>query len=230
MNPIQWLNAQPWARPVLMVLTGAALLVQEFATNAMVLDWDKKALAVLLTLGAGSVGMSNSGQVKDAAKTALLLLGLGFVLASSPARAQGVLFSSGPTLPMIELRPGGQHLSLAAGAGYQVSLSLPSLQKAFLGKAWDVVSLTGYAFGTDVSASSGSTFGALSAAAGLSFMSGLVGVAVGHDLVVSSGQPSQLFGLLALSFNIDLAPSLPSAGAPSTAGMPRGNTLYLGHW
>jgi hypothetical protein len=46
-----------------MLLTGAALAVQEFVHNPAVLAWDRKALVVLLALGAGSVGQSNSGVV-----------------------------------------------------------------------------------------------------------------------------------------------------------------------
>lgn len=163
---------------------------------------------------------------KAAAKALLLAFGLGLALHAAPARAE-VLVSSGPTLPLMELRPGDLHpVSLAAGAGYQVSLTLPGLQKAIGGKAWDLLDLSLMAFGSDISSSSGATFGALSAAAGVCTLSSLLCVGGGHDIITSGS--SGWFGLFAFSFNFGSSPSYAPAGAKGAAGLPRGNTLYFG--
>jgi hypothetical protein len=56
-----WLNAQPWARPALMMLTGAAMITKQYAPNPNVQHAMNVILAITLSLGAGSVGQSNSG-------------------------------------------------------------------------------------------------------------------------------------------------------------------------
>lgn len=62
MNPLaSWLNSQPWLRPVLSLVTGAALLVQQYAHNPVAVALATKVLVVTLALGAGSFGQSNSG-------------------------------------------------------------------------------------------------------------------------------------------------------------------------
>jgi hypothetical protein len=160
---------------------------------------------------------------------ALVVLGMSMgLLLGTPARAQGVLWSAGPTIPLMEIRAHeSQLISLAPGAGYQLSATLPALQKAIAGRAWDLLSINLMAFGTDISTQSGASFGALSGALGLCTMSSLVCAGGGHDIITSG--TSGWFGLLALNFNIALGPSSPPAGVEKgTAGMIRGNTLYLG--
>lgn len=140
-----------------------------------------------------------------------------------------VLVSTGPTLPLIQYRPGNPRpINLAPGAGVQVSLSDTGLQKAILGKAWDLVDLTFMAFGSAVSTNSGASFGALSVGAGVGFLSSLIVVGGGHDVVTGSGMASGWFGLLSLNLNVALAPTAPPAGVMNgPAGLPRANTLYL---
>lgn len=199
----------------------------------------KSAMITLAEVGAAGVNTvqlpaqgvdtkSPAGSALKSLAIALCCLGL---LGASSARAE-VLVSSGPTLPLMEVRPGNPHpVSLAAGAGYQLSLTLPALQKAIGGKAWDLLDLNGMVFGSSVSSSSGQTFGALSAALGLCTLSSLLCVGGGHDVAVAPGMPSGWFGLFAFSFNLGTVPKAPAnAPAGSPAWMPRGNTLYLGGW
>lgn len=157
---------------------------------------------------------------------ALLCLGLAI---PAPARAQA-LWSSGPTLPLMEVRPGNPHpVSLAAGAGYQLNLTWAGAQKALFGKSWDMLSFNAMAFGTAVSSSSGSSFGALSAALGVCTLSSLLCVGAGHDLITSNGTTGGFFGIFAFSINFGTAPKAPPAGVDKgPLGLPRGNTLYFG--
>lgn len=161
-------------------------------------------------------------------KVFVLLFGLS--LGVDSARAAPIL-SSGPTLPLLEVRPGNPHpVSLAAGAGLQLSATLPQLQVAIGGKAWDLLDLNLMAFGTAVSNSSGATVGSLSIAAGLCTMSSLLCLGIGHDVMSSDGSiGGAWFGLFALSFNFALSPSAPPVGVEKGAqGLARGNTLYFG--
>lgn len=159
----------------------------------------------------------------------LPLLAMAFLVTAAPAHAQ-VLVSSGPTLPLMEVRPGNAHpVSLAAGAGYQLNFTLPALQVAIGGKAWDLLNLQAMAFGSAVSSTSGATFGALSAAVGLCTLSSLLCLGGGHDLITAGGLKSDWFAVFALSINFGTAPSSPPAGVEKgPAGLPRANTVYFG--
>lgn len=163
------------------------------------------------------------------AKKLLLVFALGLGIHTSTAQAQ-ILVSSGPTVPLMEFRPGNPHpVNLAAGAGYQLSLTLPQLQRAIGGRAWDIVDLQLMAFGSAVSNASGNSFSAASVAAGFSFLSSLLFLGIGHDVITGPGLTNGWFGLFALSVNFDSAPQSPPAGTShATLGMTRGNTLYFG--
>lgn len=159
---------------------------------------------------------------------ALPLLMAGALFIGGRADAQ-VLVSSGPTVPLMVVRPGNLHpVSLAPGAGVQVSFTTPELQRAVLGRAWDLLDVSFMAFGSAVSTKSGETFGALSVAAGLCTFSSLVCLGGGHDVVTAAGLKPGWFGLFAFSLNIEIGPSSPPVGVEKgTLGMTRGNHLYL---
>lgn len=185
---------------------------------------DNLAKAKVLNLAALS-----PAKVQAAAKTAVLLLAL-VLFAPSPARASGFDYSTGPTIPLLEIRPGFAHpVSLAPGAGVQLSVTHDSLKRAFLGKSWDLLDLTLMAFGTVVSGESGASFGALSVAGGLGFFSDTIVLGVGHDVVDVHGGLGKWLFVASLSINFGLAPSSPPAGIESGApGLPRANTVYFG--
>lgn len=188
--------------------------------------WGKLlALLVPAVLGILSPGLRRA----DGAKKALLvLLALGTVGLSMPAHAQ-VLVSAGPTLPLLELRPGNPHpVNLAAGAGVQVSFSLPQLQVELGGRLWDLVDLQLLAFGTAVSTSSGATFGAFSAAGGLCVFSSALCLAEGHDIATAVGMKPDWFTVFALSFNVDVNPTLAVAFGNAKWSPPRANHVYIG--
>lgn len=224
-----WMNLQNTLL-ALGVLTALAHLVQGVASPGTIVYKVADKLLALLPNLYDLLG-KEPGKVVVPPPLKLLVLALGIgLLAPAPARAESVLVSSGPTLPLMEVRPGNPHpVSLAAGAGYQLGFTLPSLQRAFLGKGWDLLDLNLMAFGSALSSSSGSTFGVLSAAVGVCTLSSLVCIGGGHDLVTGGGMSSGWFGLFALSINLDTAPTSPPTGiAKGAHGLVRGNTLYLG--
>jgi hypothetical protein len=160
---------------------------------------------------------------------ALPLLMAGSLFIGGRADAQ-VMASSGPTIPLMQVRPGNPHpVSLAPGAGYQLSLTLPQFQRAIGGRAWDLLDFNLMAFGSAVSSASGETFGALSVAAGLCSLSSLVCLGLGHDVATAPGMRPGWFGLFALSINFAMAPEAPPVGVAQGAhGLTRANTLYFG--
>lgn len=222
----------------LTALSSALVVIQQNAANPTV----KLACAIILgalgpALAALSPGLrKNDGPGTElgtklgqtgAVKTLLALVVLGAVVTAAPARAQ-VLVSSGPTLPLIEVRPGNLHpVNLAPGAGYQLSLTTPAFQRAFNGHAWDLLDVNLMAFGSAVSTKSAS-FGALSLAVGICTLSSLLCAGVGHDVATSPGVAPGWFGIFALSLNVALSPSASPAGTSAGAGgLVRGNTLFL---
>lgn len=240
-NALAWLLANKDAVLVAVagIVTTASLLIKALETLVAILVSLFPGLqglnGELLAVAAWLDGLAKSRLLNavalspKAAKALVAVLALGLALHSAPARAQ-VLVSSGPTLPLMEVRPGNPHpIQLAPGAGYQLSLTLPQFQRAIMGKAWDLLDVNLMAFGTAVSSSSGATFGALSAAVGLCTLSSLLCLGGGHDVATAGGAKPGWFGLFAFSFNIDTAPSAPPAGVKEGAqGLVRGNTLFLG--
>lgn len=164
-------------------------------------------------------------------KIALLLLLVGVALPGT-ARASGLDWSTGPTLPFLEYDFGNPHpVQVAPGAGVQLSVTHDALKRAFLGKSWDLLDLQLSAFGSVVSAQSGQQFGAFSGAVGVGLFSSLVSINGGKHLLGAdqSFTHGGWFMGLALNLNVALSLSAPPAGVENgPAGMPRGNTLYLG--
>jgi hypothetical protein len=160
---------------------------------------------------------------------ALPLLMAGSLFIGGRADASGLDYAVGPTIPMLEYDLGSaKQVQLAPGAGVQVSITHESLKRALFGKSWDLVALTGTAFGSKVAVSGGETFGALSVAGGLSFMSNLVMVGVGTHVLSDKAAlaPGHPFLLFALNFNFAISPSAPAGSAK--ASLPRANTIYFG--
>ena len=165
----------------------------------------------------------------------LLLL---VTLIAPAARAQspaGFQWSAGPTVPLLVYDQGSADpLSIAPGAGLQVSLTHSILQRELGGRSWDLLDATLMLFGTRVSPAGGPEFGELSAAAGVCTLSSLVCLVGGYHLLGPTGAVKPVpFAGLALSFNVAFGP--PPAPAPTIrsalpvpAPPPRGNTLYLG--
>lgn len=190
--------------------------------------------------------------VPPVVKALLIALTLGSLLAASPARADNpapvvapapvaavstgnsVLWSVGPTIPFLLYTPGQKHpVSILSGAGMQLSFTLPQLQVAFFGRAWDMIDLTLMAFGSLVTRNDGQQFGALSAAVALCTMSSMLCIGP-FKQIMDAGQGflpgKDGWGLLfALSFNFAGSPTAPPMGvAQGAAGLRRGNTLYFG--
>lgn len=144
-------------------------------------------------------------------------------------------YSVGPTIPFLEWDVGNVHpISVAPGAGVQLSLGLDQLQLAIGGKAWDMMSLDLMVFGSLVTNKDGQQMGALSGAVAICTMSSLVCIGGGKHIIETQGGvlPSGegWFMLLSFSFNIALAPESPPIGiAQGAAGMQRANTIYLGN-
>lgn len=191
-------------------------------------DGELKAIAAWLDALAKSGFLNSVALSPKSLKAFVLPLLAAAFLTATPANAQ-VLVSSGPTLPLMELRPGNPHpVSLAAGAGYQLSFTTPALQQAIAGKAWDLLDVSLLAFGSAVSGSSGSTFGALSVAVGVCTLSSLLCIGGGHDVVTAPGFKSDWFGLFALSVNFEFGPTTPPEGtSPAVMGLPRANTVHF---
>ena len=199
------------------------------------------------------------GTVPPAAKAVILLaLGAG-MLVSAPAHAQPqaevapatapaavdpgngsvtadgftVLWNLGPTVPFLLYMKDQNAVSVAPGAGIQLSLTLPQLQRALLGRAWDLLDLTIMGFGSMLTRDDGQQFGALSAAGGFCTLSSLLCIVGGKQILDSSrglvpGKNGWLVGV-ALSVNFALAPQSPPMGvAHGAAGLARANTLYFG--
>jgi hypothetical protein len=173
----------------------------------------------------------------------------------APATTPAVLWSVGPTVPLFKLTFSDPHpVAIQAGAGLQLSVSLPQLQHLIAGKLWDMGSLELMAFGTIVAGDKSADFGALSVALAVCTMSNLICIGGGKDLVTATGlSPGKngWFVVAAISFNIGLAAPAPRVvqmdglgGAPGATTqiiqmdgvtMPkalvrepaRGNTLYL---
>ena len=159
------------------------------------------------------------------------LIVIAALLWSVPAAAQ-VTYAVGPTIPFLEFQPGIAHpVSVAPGAGVQLSLSLEQLQLAIGGKSWDMLSLDFMAFGSLVTGDNGSQFGALSAASALCTMSSLICLGGGKHVIESIGIPDGKTGwffLLSFSINFGIAPQAPPMGvAQGAAGLPRANTIYF---
>jgi hypothetical protein len=143
-------------------------------------------------------------------------------------------YSVGPTIPFLEWDVGNVHpISVAPGAGVQLSLGLDQLQLAIGGKAWDMMSLDFMVFGSLVTNKDGQQMGALSGAAALCTMSSLVCIGGGKHIIETQGGILKggdgWFMLMSFSFNIALAPKSPPLGiAQGAAGLQRANTIYLG--
>jgi hypothetical protein len=168
------------------------------------------------------------------AMVALALVGSLFY--ARPARAETQVgpftMSVGPTIPFLQYEWKNPHpASVGAGAGMMASFSLPQLQMTLLGKSYDMLAVSGMAFGQLVSGPSGAEFGQLSAAVALTTLNSLLGVGYGHALLDASGAFPGGPGFLLLVFSIQFAlgPYSPPVGiAKGPSGVIRGNTLYLG--
>lgn len=56
-----WLNSKTWFRPALAIATGLVLAFKTYSHNQAVKDAMEQTSVILLALGAGSFGVSNSG-------------------------------------------------------------------------------------------------------------------------------------------------------------------------
>jgi hypothetical protein len=167
-------------------------------------------------------------------KVAILFVAISVaLLASSPARAAitlgdgDLVLSYGPSLPVvqIDLKDHAQ-TSVAQGAGLMASLELPKLSFAMLGKSWSLVSLDALAYGSLVNGAAGAQFGQLLVGGMVAFLNSILGVGWAHSLFSPGGDGVLL---VALSFNVELAPSSPPVGTTSGAlGLPRGNSIQFG--
>ena len=186
----------------------------------------------IISAVAGVLGIASPGLRSAVKVVAALALGA-MLLASTPARAD-VLYSVGPTIPLIQITPGDPHpVSIAPGAGVQLSLTMPQFQRAYFGKAWDMLDLELMAFGTLVNKpDSGQQFGVLSTAFSVCTLSSLVCLGAGKHMLDDGGVVSAKAGyffLVSLGFNLALAPEAPPTGiATGAGGLARANTLYFG--
>lgn len=226
----------PYVAILLTAVNGLLVTLQQQSSSPSV----KLACTIALATLAPVIALFSPGlrkgdgaqAVAQAGKVLLVVLGLGMLLVSSPARASGIDWSAGPSVPFLEYDFHGAHpVSIAPGAGVQLSITHDSLKRAFFGKSWDLVDLQLAGFGSVLSKTSGEQFGALSAMVGVSFLSSLVSVGVGKH-VLSADQSFTAGGwflALALNFNFALSPQAPPTGIEQgAAGLPRANTLYFG--
>lgn len=169
-----------------------------------------------------SQGRAVSGDAGGIVKGFALVVGLGLsMLWATPAHAQLVV-SAGPSIPVLEIRKGGQ-VSVPAGAGAQLSLSLTQLQMPVLGQHYDMLALDVLVFGSLVKGPAGGAQGVLQGALALCTLNSLLCGGGGRDIL---GGPGDWFGLLAVSFNFGLAPS-PSSSLGASETHARGNTILF---
>lgn len=142
------------------------------------------------------------------------------------------IFSSGPSLQLVEVSPSNPHpLQLAAGAGYSVALG--EGQVAIGGKQWDLLDVSLQVLGSVISPSGGPA-GALQVAPMLGTMNDMFAIgpiltpyAADGSGFLQGGRPGTSWGIH-LSFPIGLGPYAPPTGIEHGArGLPRGGTLYL---
>lgn len=167
--------------------------------------------------GAGAGGGSGG---TPAAVLVALAIGLALLCATN-AQAQPVL-SYGPSIPVVEVRSGGQ-VSVPAGAGVQVSVSLEQLQLPIFGKSYDMLGLDLMAFGSLVKGPAGDSQGLLQGALALCTLNSLICGGAGKDILGGSGW----FGLIAVSFNFALEPPPTSGLSESRDARRRGATVYF---
>lgn len=234
-----WTHKEEILAAVAGVVAGASLFIKalEVLVSALVVvfpsfqevDGELKSVAAWLDNLSKSSWLNAVALSPKAAKALLMSVLAAAMLTAAPAQAQ-VLVSHGPTVPLMEVRPGNLHpVSLAAGAGYQLSFTMPEFQRAFGGKAWDLFDLNLMAFGSAVSSTSGTPFGAFSAALGVCTLSSLFCVGGGHDIATAPGLKPDWFAVFTFSVNFGTAPTVPPMGTEKgTLGLQRGNTLYWG--
>ena len=191
---------------------------------------------VLLSLGAGLLVSSPAhAQVAEAVPATTATPAADAPTGNGTVTEDGfsVLWNLGPTVPFLLYMKDQNAVSVAPGAGIQLSLTLPQLQRALLGRAWDLLDLTLMGFGSMLTRDDGQQFGALSVAGGFCTLSSLLCVIGGKQILDSGrgivpGKNGWLVGV-ALSVNFALAPQSPPTGvAHGAAGLSRANTLFFG--
>lgn len=171
--------------------------------------------------------------VPAAVKAMLALIVLALGVLSTQAQAQALSYQVGPTIPFLSYEPGNPHpVSIAPGAGVQVSVTSEWFQRDIGGKRWDLLDLEGMAFGSVVSSDGGAQFGQLSVALGVCTMSSLFCVIGGKHVLSTGGAFASSGWFLGLSFGVNfaLSPSPEQRAASLKAGPPqpeRANTITL---
>lgn len=125
------------------------------------------------------------GQPVSVAPVAKVVVFALLFLAGS-ARAQ--VFSQGPSLAFMEIRPGYDHpVQVAAGAGYQLSLGFFQNTSLIQGAEVDLLDVGFTVYGSAVSAPAGSIAGTLGFALFVGTLNEVLGVGIGEDMLSSNG-------------------------------------------
>lgn len=232
------------------VVAGASLIVKglELLVGLLVLvfpglrdvDGELQSVAAFLDRVAKSRVLNRVAMSPKGALKVLALLAAVSLATPSTARAESFTLSSGPTLPLLEVRlgsgPAGKAGTsvLAAGAGYQLNASF--LPREIAGKRFDLFQLGLAAF------ASGSPTGGQGSIALLGCtLNQLICAGFGAD-IVSFGGPdvtgllagrvsrANLFALLSVGFEIGFGPQTPPVGLTfdeTAFGLSRGNHLQV---
>ena len=204
-------------------------------SNKMIFLWLKK-LGIDLSVDAPAPTdpadpVVPGGNVPPAAKAVIILVLATSLFWGGTARADCFGFTEavechiGPTIPALMFQPGKDHpVSLAAGVGMQLSLSLPQLDVTIGTGTWNMLALNLMAFGSLITGSAGQQFGQLSGAGGFCTFSSLLCVSGGYGIITSTNAPGGAFLLLSTGFQFALNGPVSPAQAVRA---PRANTIVF---